>query len=758
MQGQLMLQSGDGISKDGKGLALNSKYVDSVRSAMRIRGSVLVNTLPIAITSAVVGVLSGLVRQNLLPGVESWWAASIEHPLAVQIFGIMFSFLITNRVSAAIGRWWDGMSTVSHMLLKWYDSEIFILSYLKKDMRLLLLEKARKDLDDETRQLLGSRIQQLCELRNKLIHWFSLLNAISLATLKHGEADCMNHISCKIVDFDWLRNADMKQHRGACKMDALRGEFQSGLKNSQVLSYIGMISAEEHTELSLVEEKAAVVVQWITEAMVFADVENLLNIPPPLAGRAHMRMADAMEAFNDAYRIAAVPYPFALAQMVSVLMHFFIVLMPVVIEKFTQAWILTPLLSFMITLSVWGLNSVAMELENPFGDDVNDLPLKELCEAYLEKVMDNCRVSQNDLHTVDGTDSVHTYSALYVDGGNLPGSGPGPALSTLVSQKLAQRSSSKPPSAATGKAPDEVKAPADSEKNSQKPSPPSASASFFVNPSSNVVDELSDGRKLVPCARPRPKRCRSANAGGAYSNRPYTRVVVQRPWSQQPHCAMHDPHHGSAIYGQPMYCQPEYRMRPPTHQWLIDRAASKNQPEPVLQATVVKKQPQPRRDGPVVGTEVDGPEAAAGLAPELEFEDRDWYQPQKHGEDEKGQEDPGSLMVSHGPQPALRPHSHPHVFVRPSSAPYRTTFGDGYGSEDVYAYEEEYDDTSGAHEGYSVIPHSYPGPPAHVPLQPRYEYRSHPHHPQHSYEYDVPPEAVHAGDGHFYVISADELC
>merc|ERR1719487_3020413 len=112
--------------------------------------------------------------------------------------------------------------------------------------------------------------------------------------------------------------------------------------------------------------------------------------------------------------------------MISFLMHLFIILTPIVVERFTQSYLLTPVLSFLICLSYWGLNAVAMELENPFGEDVNDLPLKELCDTYVDKIMEATSATNSDLSQVENT--VHTYSALYINGGCLPITKKAPAL------------------------------------------------------------------------------------------------------------------------------------------------------------------------------------------------------------------------------------------------------------------------------------------------------------------------------------------
>jgi hypothetical protein len=46
--------------------------------------------------------------------------------------------------------------------------------------------------------------------------------------------------------------------------------------------------------------------------------------------------------------------------------------------------IFSPLLSFIGIMGFWSLNELAVELEMPFGDDENDLPLVELHAMYIK--------------------------------------------------------------------------------------------------------------------------------------------------------------------------------------------------------------------------------------------------------------------------------------------------------------------------------------------------------------------------------------
>jgi len=85
----------------------------------------------------------------------------------------------------------------------------------------------------------------------------------------------------------------------------------------------------------------------------------------------------------EAVRIALVPFPYPFAQMLTGLLVTFCVFSPVLVQNFTDSQIFGTLLTFIIVYGYWGLNEIAVELENPFGDDMNDLPLVGLHTEFL---------------------------------------------------------------------------------------------------------------------------------------------------------------------------------------------------------------------------------------------------------------------------------------------------------------------------------------------------------------------------------------
>merc|ERR1719387_1773682 len=51
---------------------------------------------------------------------------------------------------------------------------------------------------------------------------------------------------------------------------------------------------------------------------------------------------------------------------------------PVITATSVKTWYWAMVLCFVVSLSFWSINYIAVELEQPFGDDANDLPLLDM--------------------------------------------------------------------------------------------------------------------------------------------------------------------------------------------------------------------------------------------------------------------------------------------------------------------------------------------------------------------------------------------
>jgi predicted membrane chloride channel (bestrophin family) len=96
-----------------------------------------------------------------------------------------------------------------------------------------------------------------------------------------------------------------------------------------------------------------------------------------------------INGFNGVDKVHNVPVPFPYAQMILLFLCIYVFAAPFLfVAHFGWACILP---SLVLTLAFFGINEVALEIEDPFGEDENDLPLDPMgdalkadCEMNLE--------------------------------------------------------------------------------------------------------------------------------------------------------------------------------------------------------------------------------------------------------------------------------------------------------------------------------------------------------------------------------------
>lgn len=102
------------------------------------------------------------------------------------------------------------------------------------------------------------------------------------------------------------------------------------------------------------------------------------------------RLQGLIVAFNGVDKLHATPIPFPYAQMLLVLLMMFCFGAPFMFVTLGFGWFtLCP--SLLLSLAFFGTNEVALQLEDPFGTDENDLPmnkmgnaLKDDCDMFLQ--------------------------------------------------------------------------------------------------------------------------------------------------------------------------------------------------------------------------------------------------------------------------------------------------------------------------------------------------------------------------------------
>lgn len=103
--------------------------------------------------------------------------------------------------------------------------------------------------------------------------------------------------------------------------------------------------------------------------------------------------------FNGVDKVHNVPIPFPYAQMLVVLLSAYCFLSPFMMVQYFSWFTFLP--CGVLTVAFFGINEVAIEIEDPFGDDENDLPLDQMGNALKADCEMNLAVAQVPKANVD---------------------------------------------------------------------------------------------------------------------------------------------------------------------------------------------------------------------------------------------------------------------------------------------------------------------------------------------------------------------
>jgi predicted membrane chloride channel (bestrophin family) len=373
------------------------------RTLFRTKGSVIVTVIPVSFLGALIATVLVLIRQSKP---DLWVLPELRHPFVVQVFGIILSFVIVARTNVALSRYFGGMLHVHTMSSRWVDAFTSALGFLR----------CSADLHPP-----GSPKQEACvAVGLALLHWGTLAHALAINSLQTTQLGIDERFwEARITEMEPPENLVLDSKTDTLSMEDLktvqtnaksRSRLQKGAMTQErrvsltedgravekavtssksanrlmKLGVYGQLVPEEVHRLHGATDKVAIVLMWMEEAVSRAQVQGVILVAPPILARVYGEIGNGLEGFNCAYRIALVPFPFCFAQMIGWCLVTFIFLCPAVAFVFTGGVALTTFLTFFSLVGFWGLNRIAIELENPFGCAINHLPLAEMHHAYLE--------------------------------------------------------------------------------------------------------------------------------------------------------------------------------------------------------------------------------------------------------------------------------------------------------------------------------------------------------------------------------------
>lgn len=472
---------------------------ERLRILLQIEGSVLHKAFSIGFLTAV---CTFLLVWWIYRWPESFWKPTISASWAADVVGTAVSFALVYRTTMAWTRQWEAAYQLQVMWTKWLHALSQLNSFITT------AEKQLQEKGDPDGRLPGLR-----EFRRHLAHNFSLLSALSVHRLTHGDLNRMRRRSEKFEEADrcstilcclchvlrrWsdlivrkpeLRVSDLTnpyvmplfeiielQEIGGGVCTPARGKvqrkpkFESMLTRSTINSPRSVsskslmqaasksvvvpsdkkptITLRQQNSITLCEVSADPVcfgntsvadspppvvhkmmlasnVTWSSDLVVLGelsrqellllgegtdhqspyfsavdrvttlmewveediqDVRELTGMPASIISQPMIDLSAGYQGLSLALRIADVPFPFPFSQLLEFLLVVFTCLIPIYAANFSGGFISSPLLAWATTAAFWSLSEISFELETPFADGPNQLPVIDSHERFVEAI------------------------------------------------------------------------------------------------------------------------------------------------------------------------------------------------------------------------------------------------------------------------------------------------------------------------------------------------------------------------------------
>jgi Bestrophin, RFP-TM, chloride channel len=239
-------------------------------------------------------------------------------------------------------------------------------------------------------------------------HLLSLLSAVAFSTLRND----LEHAASPLITFvpgapwphvdpdaytaDVRKDWDNTEHRFVAVIRYISG--WSRTKKARTLYNAArpfrVIGGVSDSEIELLQAargalaKVALVTMWLQEFLVRESLAGSTgNVPSPLLSRLYQYVSDGMIGYHQAHKVAVIPFPFPHAQITSLFVIIVVALMPVLMLSYVTNAAFGFTLNLFTVMCFVGLHEVARELENPFQNVPNDVPLNNFQAQYNEALL-----------------------------------------------------------------------------------------------------------------------------------------------------------------------------------------------------------------------------------------------------------------------------------------------------------------------------------------------------------------------------------
>lgn len=131
---------------------------------------------------------------------------------------------------------------------------------------------------------------------------------------------------------------------------------------------------------------------WIGDYVQQQYKQNLVN--PNQLTATNMLINGLLEAVTTCERIVSTPIPLAYAIYLKRLLLIYCISLPFQVVNSLHWW--TSPIAAVLSFVLLGIEEIGTEIENPFGDDANDLRLEEICTTIMNNIEELITVNSQE--------------------------------------------------------------------------------------------------------------------------------------------------------------------------------------------------------------------------------------------------------------------------------------------------------------------------------------------------------------------------
>jgi len=240
-------------------------------------------------------------------------------------------------------------------------------------------------------------------------HLLSLMSAVAFSTLRNDLPEAESPLTVFEPSLPWpLVDPDGYKGRvrkgwtqsksgswgalqfllGRSRNDKARTRYNAA-RPFRVIGNVSDAEIEKLQEARGPLAKVSLVSMWLLE-LISREYQagSTGNVAPPIISRLYQFVSDGLAGYNQARKIACIPFPFPHAQITTLFMlvvDFFVT--PLLMVTFVFNPLMGAVLNLFSVLCFTGLHEVAREIEDPFQNVPNDVPLNNYQAQFNEGLM-----------------------------------------------------------------------------------------------------------------------------------------------------------------------------------------------------------------------------------------------------------------------------------------------------------------------------------------------------------------------------------